>query len=374
MIARSIRPRPCPPASSIQEIVQHCAGLAQPHETSLAPQSHSRGPRAGVPEPEFRGCGTVKSWLRKLANSFSRKPDPATETTWHAEDFRPAPERPAPLDPWAEDLPAPALLDEPGAATHLRPVPVLPLLPPPLLPKEIKAQIALGCIGLAHELPSWPESDASHGDTSPPPKRLPPEPDAPPPNAFEQEVSPALVSAQGEFCWDDFVPKTPALVPPPPEPHEAAGSAASYSDCGDCDDCVPTDSPHGPASYAAPRSEDREVRLHPSPESIPPEPMASPAPAFAQADFRWANVLPNGTASNFIQPASQDSSDAPMSFAGWDDVGPIDAPPGPAAPTDKLSDDFDLPDYDPSLSQRLGDAVWAAKTPHDSLARQRATH
>ena len=35
----------------------------------------------------------MKSWLRQLANRFSRKPEPTAETTWHAEDFRAAPDR-----------------------------------------------------------------------------------------------------------------------------------------------------------------------------------------------------------------------------------------------------------------------------------------
>jgi hypothetical protein len=34
---------------------------------------------------------------------FSRKPEPAASTTWHAEDFQPAPEPPAVADPWAPD-------------------------------------------------------------------------------------------------------------------------------------------------------------------------------------------------------------------------------------------------------------------------------
>lgn len=225
----------------------------------------------------------MKSWLRRLANSFSRKPERAAETTWHAEDFRPAPERPAPLDPWAAEL----------AVATLREATAPPTIPPPIsaplpglevpAPEEVTAQIASGCAALSQDATSWPERDTSHSYTSPLPESFPPESNAPALDWFEPEAS---------------------------QPH-----------------------------------------------------------ASATADN---DILPNGTAPDVIQSAPHDASAAPVCLADWGDFDAIDPPPGFAASTVTLSDEFDLPDYDPDLSQRLGDAEWAAKAPRDSLARQRA--
>ncbi len=77
-------------------------------------------------------------------------------------------------------------------------------------------------------------------------------------------------------------------------------------------------------------------------------------------------------APGFIRPALDDPSAAPVCLEDWSDFAPVDPSLGFVAATGTLIDEFELPDYDPDLTQRLGDAEWAAKAPRDSLARQRA--
>ncbi|MFN7633657.1 MAG: hypothetical protein ACK5PI_02910, partial [Acetobacteraceae bacterium] len=70
-------------------------------------------------------------------------------------------------------------------------------------------------------------------------------------------------------------------------------------------------------------------------------------------------------------PKETGKPEASASFPDWDDVTPAEPSPA-AAPSAAWDDAFDLPDYDPDLSQLLGDAGWAAREPAESLARQRA--
>ena len=134
----------------------------------------------------------MKSWLRRLVSSVSRKSEPAAETTWHAEDFEPAPEKLAPLDPWAAQLATPALREASAPASSCL---IVPARPPSLevpVPEEMTTSIAPARTGLAQDVTSWSECDIGFGDACPPPKISPPEMDAPTSNWFEPEVSPAL--------------------------------------------------------------------------------------------------------------------------------------------------------------------------------------
>lgn len=57
-------------------------------------------------------------------------------------------------------------------------------------------------------------------------------------------------------------------------------------------------------------------------------------------------------------------------FTDWDDFGSTEESPAPTEPAPTVTDDFELPDYDPALSQRLGDATWADPAPPAARARQ----
>ena len=53
---------------------------------------------------DYRVFGSAGQTVRVMTVEERRDYDHAAETTWHAEDFKPAPEKPAPLDPWAAEL------------------------------------------------------------------------------------------------------------------------------------------------------------------------------------------------------------------------------------------------------------------------------
>jgi hypothetical protein len=134
------------------------------------------------------------------------------------------------------------------------------------------------------------------------------------------------------------------------------------------------------ADDEAPRSQEVEAKTAPISQGLEFTPLDAPGarPAWnvpqaaGEAEFDGQDFTPPAHASSLSEVSIHDRRDSPAPSADWDDFAPADAASSPAATAVAHDDDFDLPEYDPGLSQRLGDAEWAAEAPQDSLARQRA--
>ena len=97
----------------------------------------------------------------------------------------------------------------------------------------------------------------------------------------------------------------------------------------------------------------------------------SPQPA-AEASFQAEDVASVPAEPTISRRGEQERPAVPAVFTDWDDFAPVPALPPGTVPTAPRDDDFELPEYDPRLGQRLGDANWSATKPRDALARQRA--
>lgn len=330
----------------------------------------------------------MKSWLRKLADSFSRRPEPVAETTWHAEDFGAAPDRPAVADPWAPDAAPTALRECPAPALD-----VAPLTQP--APAREFPQLA----GPTVQAASSARNDAGNAealfqtnDTSPePPPPATGQPwSAPSLTRTEPEDPESAVEARlGSVEADDAAT---ALARPAPsgamaaashaeavtvlEPEAGLTPTAPEAELG-WDDVWPasalrdeeaTQSRDG-AGTTAPEAGGDEI----APIGPPDAPWAEHVPQAASvAEFTWEDVTPPASAASLTRISDPDRLERTALFADWNDFAPGDPAAPPPISASAQDDDFDLPEYDPGLSQRLGDAEWAAKAPRDSLARQRA--
>jgi hypothetical protein len=405
----------------------------------------------------------VKSWLRNLVRSFSRKPQTVAETTWHAEDFQPAPEKPAVADPWAPEAVPTALQEHPPPAPEPAPAePQGPAAPAyrdlPAAPTGI-APAADGTRYPPREAPGYglslfqqdtpngqrlPSADAATTQAGPvatqlafrwnadqpsaneaaSPAPVPEDaPDLPSHVGHSGDVAPYrhapssadLASSRGDhrdggpstevgppaLGANTVVPVLSGVVSPPitieadrggkvpvavtgpnnggrlkpGEPHDArtpltdgydmvAGEpprrgTASASLAGDLEDEKP---PSVDITFPAPERPGADASR---PADTPPQPAA-------EASFQWGDMASAPADPIIYQPGEQEPPAAHAAFADWDDFAPIAPSPPPTAFAAPRDDDFELPEYDPRLSQRLGDANWAATKPHDALARQRA--
>lgn len=405
----------------------------------------------------------MKSWLRNLVNSFSRKPQAAAQTSWHAEDFQPAPERPAVADPWAPETVPTALHERPTPAPDPAPAePREPAAPAysdvPAAPAGI-APAAEGTRYPQRDAPGYglplfqqdkpkgqhlPSADAAKTRAGPVPTQLafrwkadqpsateaaspaPVPADAPdlpsqvghsgdvapdkhPPSSVDLATSrsdhrdggPSTEVGPPAPCANTVVPVLSGVVRPPiaieadrgrkvpvavtepndggrlkpGEPHDTRTPPT------DGDDMVAGEPPQWGTASASPAGDLEDEK--PPPLEIPftaPETPGddvsspgdnSPQPA-AEAIFEWGDVASTPADPIISQPGEQEPPAAPAVFTDWDDFAPVAPPPPPTAFAAPRDDDFELPEYDPRLSQRLGDANWAATKPHDALARQRA--
>ena len=403
----------------------------------------------------------MKSWLRNLVRGFSRNPQPVAETTWHAEDFQPAPEKPAVADPWAPDAvptalqerpppapepapaepqgpTAPAYRDLPAAPAGIAPAAEGTRYPPrdapghglPLFQQDIpngqrlpSADAATTRAGpVATQLAfRWNAGQPSATEAASPAPVLEDAPDVPArvehPVAVAPDPAPPspadLATSDGD---DRDGVRSPGEVPPepeaqtiqpvvakvgrPPDPTEADLGGGVSSAVSGPDDCVRPQSEwpdagtlpaewgdffdgeptHHGTSSADPRG-DLGDEKSPAVEITFPAPERPGADASSPADnspqpategsFQWWGVASAPADPTISHPREQEPPAAPTVFTDWDDFAPVDPLPQPVVAASPR-DDFDLPDYDPGLSQRLGDANWAAKAPKDSLARQRA--
>lgn len=318
----------------------------------------------------------MKSWLRKLANSFSRQPEPVAETTWHAEDFRAAPDRPAVADPWAPDAAPTALRERPAPAPDVAPL----MQPAPA--RELPPRADPQRTGPTIEAAGSARNDA--GDegallqtqgTSPEP---PPSPAGPPwsatalPRTEPADAEPAAEAPPDAVEADDG-PMAPARA-------ASSGAMAAASHAAAVAPPEPEACAAALQDEEAPQSRDGAGATAPEAEG---DDIASPGPldapqgkdvpqAASDEEFAWEDVTPPASAVSFTGISDPDRPQGTAPFTDWDDFAPGDPAPPPPVSASAYNDDFDLPEYDPGLSQRLGDAEWAAKAPRDSLARQRA--
>lgn len=112
--------------------------------------------------------------------------------------------------------------------------------------------------------------------------------------------------------------------------------------------------------------------------AFPPEPVVPVPGGTSLADYLpAATSLPTTAAAvHELGRAAQPEANRPAPPLGtitdWDDFGSTKESPTPNEPAPTVTDDFDLPDYNQDLSQRLGDATWADPAPSAARARQYA--
>jgi len=347
----------------------------------------------------------MKSWLRNLANSFSRKPEPAAETTWHAEDFQAAPDRPAVADPWAPDAASNVGRQRPARARDAAaPTQSVPAdgLPPRIAPEHSLAAVEPGraaqndagdMAAPAHRQDASPDapslrahlSEAASSFTAPDPEAAELAVGAvrtPPLDVAETDVAPAELLRAGPSgamaAASDVAPKEASaraerapleqeanLAPAPP------GGEFRWRDIPQAGSLPGAEVPPSQESSetTAPDSDGAEF----TPSDAPGAHQARNVPHTAgEAKFAGQHVAPPARSASLNGIGIHDRPEAPAPSADWDDFKPVDAALPSAASAGFHDDGFDLPEYDPGLSQRLGDAEWAGNVPRDSLARQRA--
>lgn len=335
----------------------------------------------------------MKSLLRRLTNSFLPKPEAVAETTWHPEDFRAAPDRPALADPWAPDAGPTALRERPAAvpdaAPLAQPAPVEGL-PPRVAPQDAMPRIKAARAARTGAGGEGAPLQAQDASPEPPPSaaellwsatsliRRKPADAQPaakaPPDATETQDAPTVPAcAAGSGA---MAAASRAQAAAPLEPVSGSAPTAPEARLG-WDDAPPAaalrdqevlQSQDG-AGATAPEEEGDDIASPGPPDAR----RAEEAPqAASEVGFVWESVtLPAGAAS-FTGISVPDRPQETAPYTDWDDFAPGDPAPPPPVLASAYDDDFDLPEYDPGLSQRLGDAEWAAKAPRDALARQRA--
>jgi hypothetical protein len=255
----------------------------------------------------------MKSWLRKVAELLSSRPDPrqSMPDVWRPEDFTPITESATSPDPWADITSHPpgssGQQPPPPAATTLRSVqqiearrdygPATPVDPPPRIPEQ--PDLGASTETLSPSSPPAAQVPCQSAAAAPVPasERLPP---ASLPNpSTEADSQPADCAAE----------QSPVLVPTSAHDQEEAVRpiAASDGDWGEDGFAI--------ATWPAP---DAEQQRDPGAD-------AGIQPAYAESD----------------------AFDA-FPFSG------------------------DLPNYDPTLNQRLGSEEWAIFDPSRGEAKQKA--
>ncbi len=254
----------------------------------------------------------MKSWLTSLAQKILRTPPVATETSWRAEDFRATPEQPVASDPWASDK----IADKLNQNSTLAPAGLAEAMPAAGQTHGLQQQLALE-LHLSAEQPSQPAEGNSREMAAPP---------------HERDASP-----EG------------APVSAPLHHVESLAAAAPEAEV---------------VSAQMSRLESVEVNVAAAGlQCAAPDSIAG-----------LGENLPQGnlTANERGVSAGSEAAHSPHRFTHLDDFAPGGWVSTPDAITVSDDDNFELPDYDPDLSQRLGDDDWAARAPQDALARQRA--
>lgn len=255
----------------------------------------------------------MKSWLRKVAGLFSSRPDPrqSTPEDWRPEDFTPVAETAAAPDPWAGDTP------HPPAPRGPEPAPPAAAAPHSVQPIEARRDHATAAP--ADPLPRVPEQPELGSPVEP----LPPSSPATEEPPRRSGAAPPDPPSQGR--------------PPEPLPHpspEADGQPA---------DTVPEQ---------------------------PPVPVPTPAPEEAEA-ARPITAADGDWGEDGFATATWPVPDAELQPDPRADAGTLPAHAEPDA-FDTIPTSVDLPDYDPTISQRLGSEDWAVFDPSRVRAKQKA--
>lgn len=255
----------------------------------------------------------MKSWLRKVAGLLSSRPDPrkSTPDEWRPEDFTPVAETAAAPDPWADTT------SHPPASSG--PQPPSPAATTPRSVQPIEAR-------------------CDHGTATPvdPPPRIPEQPDL---GASTETLSPS----------------SPAAAEAPRRSAAAAPDPASEG--------LP------PASLPNPST---EADGQPADTAAEQPPVLVPTPAPEEAEAARPITAGDGDwGEDGFATATWPAPDAERQRDPGADAGTQPAYAEPDA-FDAFLSSVDLPDYDPTLNQRLGSEEWAVFDPSRAVAKQKA--
>jgi hypothetical protein len=254
----------------------------------------------------------MKSWLRRVAGLLSSRPDPrqSTPDDWRPEDFTPVPETAAAPDPWAGDTPQPPMSSSP------QPPPAAATTPHSVQPIQVRRDDDTAAP--VEPVPRVPEQLDLGTST----ELLPPS------SSAAEEPPRRSAAAPPDPAWEGLAP---APLPNPSTEPEAQ----------------PTDTaPESPVPRPTPTSDDAEAVR---PITIGNGDWGEDSFATATWPVPDAEQLPDPRADAGTRPAYAE----PDAF-------------------DAVPSSIDLPDYDPTLNQRLGSEDWAVFDPSRARATEKA--